>query len=97
MWVRVRGRVQGVGFRFYVCEEAAARGLSGWVRNCPDGSVEAQADGSHQSLQELVELMRKGPRGSHVTACEVTWMPELPGTNSGGKAALAVPRFRIRY
>ena len=42
----VRGRVQGVGFRYWVLEQARAQGLKGWVRNCPDGTVEVEAEGT---------------------------------------------------
>jgi acylphosphatase len=64
----VKGRVQGVGFRWYVHREAAALELSGWVRNTEDGHVEVVAAGDPQSLAELARALRKGSRGSRVDA-----------------------------
>jgi acylphosphatase len=66
----VRGRVQGVGFRWYVRELARKLGLSGWVRNCPDGAVEIAAEGSEESLQRLQRELRIGPPGAVVSAVE---------------------------
>ncbi len=62
----VRGRVQGVGFRWYVHREAAELGLKGWVRNTDAGEVEAVAAGDPEDLAELREALRKGSRGSRV-------------------------------
>lgn len=66
----VRGRVQGVGFRWYVLEEARRLGLCGWVRNNSDGSVEVCARGSPESVHSLESHVRKGPRGSRVLEVE---------------------------
>jgi acylphosphatase len=66
----VRGRVQGVGFRWYVRELARKLGLSGWVRNCPDGAVEIAAEGSEESLQRLQRELRIGPPGAVVSSVE---------------------------
>ena len=63
---RVRGRVQGVGFRYFVEHSATALGLSGWVRNRDDGSVEVYAQGTVEQLSELAGLLWKGPRWSEV-------------------------------
>lgn len=65
--LEVRGRVQGVGFRWFVREEAIALGLSGWVRNRRDGAVELTAAGPEHALRKLFEIVRKGPPGAHVT------------------------------
>ena len=66
----VRGRVQAVGFRWFVRDSAEALRLDGWVRNLPDGrSVEAVAQGPAGQLDRLVEAMRTGPPGSHVAEC----------------------------
>ena len=64
----VKGRVQGVGFRWFVHREAAALELSGWVRNTEDGHVEVLATGDPASLAELKQALRKGSRGSRVDA-----------------------------
>jgi acylphosphatase len=64
----VKGRVQGVGFRWFVQREAAEIGLRGWVRNIPEGHVELVAAGTPQQLDELKGALRKGSRGSRVDA-----------------------------
>lgn len=66
MWV-VQGRVQGVGFRWFVVRQAETLGLAGWVRNLDDGSVEVVARGSGPSLQELERALGQGPPGARVT------------------------------
>jgi len=63
---QVEGRVQGVGFRWYVHREAAEIGLRGWVRNTDDGHVEAVAAGESEQIEELEAALRKGSRGSRV-------------------------------
>jgi acylphosphatase len=62
----VRGRVQGVGFRFFVEREARTLGVSGWVRNNPDGSVEVLAAGTPDQLVALRGRLHQGPRASRV-------------------------------
>jgi len=64
----VQGRVQGVGFRWFVQREAAEIGLNGWVRNTDDGKVEVVAAGTPEQLEELRTALRKGSRGSRVDA-----------------------------
>ena len=66
----VRGRVQGVGYRFAMTEEALAHGVAGWVRNRGDGTVEAVIQGDEASVARLIEWCRRGPRGARVTAIE---------------------------
>lgn len=68
--VRVRGRVQGVWFRASARDEALGLGLAGWVRNCPDGSVELLARGPREAVDRLVEWCRRGPPGARVDAVE---------------------------
>ena len=62
----VRGRVQGVGFRYYVVREARRLGLGGWVANDRDGSVRAVAEGSGPELDRIEHLLRTGPPGAIV-------------------------------
>jgi acylphosphatase len=62
----VRGRVQGVGFRWFVHREASELELKGWVRNTEDGDVEIVVAGAEQQLGELRTALNKGPRGSRV-------------------------------
>jgi acylphosphatase len=65
--VTASGRVQGVFFRAWTRDLASELGLTGWVRNCPDGSVEAHVEGDEQAVQQLVDRMRGGPRAAKVT------------------------------
>ena len=62
----IRGRVQGVGFRWFVHREASELELRGWVRNTEEGEVEVVAAGAKRDLAELRASLRKGPRGSRV-------------------------------
>lgn len=68
--VRVFGRVQGVYFRESTRREAARLGLSGWVRNLPDGSVEAVFEGPNRDVAAAVEWARRGPSRALVTSLE---------------------------
>ena len=71
MHLRIRGRVQGVGFRYSMQVEARRLGVSGWVRNRRDGSVEAVVQGPGEAVEALVEWSRCGPGGARVTDLEV--------------------------
>ncbi len=62
----IQGRVQGVGFRWFVQREASEIGLHGWVRNTEDGDVEVVASGDAEDLAELRASLKRGPRGSRV-------------------------------
>jgi acylphosphatase len=63
----VHGRVQNVGFRMFVARHARQLGLSGWVRNLPDGRyVEVEAQGEDPAVHQLLGLLRYGPAGAHV-------------------------------
>ncbi|MGD0570812.1 MAG: acylphosphatase [Candidatus Sulfotelmatobacter sp.] len=66
----VRGRVQGVGYRWFVEREAHILGIAGWVRNNSDGSVEVMAQGSRDQLSGLRSRLREGPRAARVDAVE---------------------------
>ncbi len=68
--VRIRGRVQGVGFRAWLASEAGRRGIAGWVRNRRDGSVEALLAGPEPEVRALVEACRTGPPAARVEAVE---------------------------
>ncbi len=69
----IDGYVQGVGFRYFVREGAAALPITGWVRNLHDGRVELVAEGERGVLEKLLNAVRKGPRGSQVTEVRVEW------------------------
>jgi acylphosphatase len=71
----VSGRVQGVGFREYVYQEAVALGLSGWVGNRPDGTVEVVAEGPEESTQRLARRLKEGPRLARVQTVVVDTQP----------------------
>jgi acylphosphatase len=70
-----RGRVQGVFFRAEASPRARALGLTGWVSNRPDGSVEAVFEGLQESVESMVRWCEHGPAGARVDALEVTWEP----------------------
>lgn len=65
--LEIRGRVQGVGFRDALCAEAERLGLSGWVRNRADGSVEALVQGTDDAVEQLIAWARRGPPLASVT------------------------------
>ena len=69
--VRITGRVQGVFFRAWTREQADRLDVNGWVKNCPDGSVEAHLEGSHERVDRLVDLLRRGPSGARVDDVQV--------------------------
>jgi acylphosphatase len=69
--VVVHGRVQGVFYRDSARQVASRLGVSGWIRNCPDGTVESVFEGSHEAVSQLVEWCRSGPRGASVERVEV--------------------------
>lgn len=85
--VYVNGRVQGVFFRSETEYEAVKRNVYGWVRNLPDGRVEAVFEGEKGTVEELVEFCKRGPRGARVSEVEVRW-EEYKGE---------FKEFRIRY
>ena len=79
-WIVV-GKVQGVGFRWFVREQARRWGVRGWVRNRPDGSVEIAASGSDESLAGLLAAVKRGPEGAAVAGIHPGAAPsadELP-------------------
>ena len=79
--VRVTGRVQGVFFRAWTCEQAQELHVTGWVRNCYDGSVEAHVEGDEGPVTQLIDKMHNGPPGAKVEDLQVSYAsPE--GLNS---------------
>lgn len=89
--MRVTGRVQGVFYRQTTRDKARALGLSGWVRNADDGSVEIEAHGPAERLEELIGWCRQGPPGARVSAVTVEWRQdeEVPLEQA--------PRFEVTY
>jgi acylphosphatase len=69
--VFVSGLVQGVSFRWYTVQEARSRGLGGFVRNLPDGRVEAVFEGKDEAVEQMVAWCRHGPRHARVTSVDV--------------------------
>ena len=72
---RISGRVQGVGFRYAACAEAQRLGVTGWVRNLPNGDVEALACGAADRVQAFEEWLWRGPRAARVTEVVVADAP----------------------
>ena len=75
----VRGRVQGVGFRWFVDHEARQLGMAGWVRNNVDGSVEVLAIGSPQQHAALRDKLQRGPRAARVDEVQELAADPVPG------------------
>ncbi|HMK93990.1 MAG TPA: acylphosphatase [Candidatus Limnocylindrales bacterium] len=71
--VIVSGQVQGVFFRQSTREKSQMRGVTGWVRNLPDGRVEAVFEGEEEDVKALVDFCRKGPRGAVITNVDVAF------------------------
>ena len=69
--VKIFGRVQGVGFRFFIYRNAKNLGLKGWVRNLADGTVEVVFEGEDKKIKEILELCKKGPPLARVERIEV--------------------------
>jgi acylphosphatase len=84
---RVHGHVQLVGFRAFAQRRASSLGLTGCVRNRPDGALEVEAEGEEEQLSAFLALIRQGPRAAVVTQVEVEWQP--PRGEKGS--------FRISY
>ena len=72
--IKVRGLVQGVGFRWFVEREANKLNLNGYVRNLFNGEVEIEAEGQRGLIEELIKKLRVGTRMSHVTGVNVKWL-----------------------
>ena len=83
----VSGRVQGVGFRWFVKREAATLGITGWVRNRDDGRVEVMATGTREQLSALDARLREGPRAARVDDVAVSPAPFLNAKSFGIEGA----------
>ncbi|WEV72310.1 acylphosphatase [Bifidobacterium sp. ESL0790] len=83
----VSGLVQGVGYRYFAVNEASRLGVSGWVRNRRDGSVEVEAQGSADAVSAMVEVLKSGPRWGHVDHVRTEEIPLSNNKDSG---------FRVR-
>lgn len=70
-----KGRVQGVSFRFFTEGTAAELGVNGYVKNLPNGSVEALFEGAKHLVEEAIRICRQGPPHAHVEDAEITWEP----------------------
>jgi acylphosphatase len=77
----IQGRVQGVGFRWFVHREASELALHGWVRNTEEGDVEVVASGTVEDLSELRASLKKGPRGSRVDRVIEHYLDEKESKN----------------
>jgi acylphosphatase len=80
----VRGRVQGVGFRYFVLQWAFDLDLRGWVANEADGSVRCVAEGERDRLERLLDALREGPPGAVVDGVTATWAPAMGGFDRFG-------------
>jgi len=72
----IQGKVQGVGYRYFAAKEAKRLGVSGWVRNLPDGGVEVRAEADEQNLQDFEAALNRGPSWSRVNECRSAAAPE---------------------
>lgn len=75
MIAKIAGRVQGVGYRYFAEDEANRLGLTGYVRNMPDGSVEVVAEGPRNVLEGFLAILRRGPSGANVTNVRHSFVP----------------------
>ncbi|HDH44376.1 MAG TPA: acylphosphatase [Thermococcus sp.] len=73
--LKIYGRVQGVGFRWSMQREAKKLGVNGWVRNLPNGSVEAVIEGEKERVEALIGWAHQGPAWARVTRVEISWKP----------------------
>ncbi len=78
--IKIIGRVQGVGYRQSAKDIAEQLGLTGWVKNCPDGSVKSKAIGTEDKVHEFIAWCRKGPASALVKEVQVEWLNEIPAT-----------------
>jgi acylphosphatase len=72
--ITISGRVQGVGFRYYIWRFCKDRRITGFVRNLSNGNVEIFAEGDKKDLEELIEYANSGPSSAKVTSCHFQWL-----------------------
>ena len=77
--LRVKGKVQGVGFRYFVSRIAHEMGLSGWVQNLPDGDVEAEIQGDEKMLEDFMKKLKDGHSWARVDSVQSREIPEKAG------------------
>ncbi len=77
-----QGRVQGVGFRAFLQSQATRRGLSGWVRNLPDGRIETEVEGSQVLVDAFIQALNRGPSLAQVQDVQVEWINPNAGNSS---------------
>ena len=70
----VQGRVQGVGFRFFVRDHATSLDLKGWVKNLPDGTVGIHAEGEKEILHDFIQIVERGPAFGYVSKLSIDWV-----------------------
>jgi acylphosphatase len=80
----IKGRVQGVGYRWFVSDIATSFGLSGWTKNLSDGPVEAIFEGERSAIEAAIERCAEGPRSAIVSGIEVNWDENPEGLNGFG-------------
>ena len=76
----ITGRVQGVGFRMFAIDRASVEGVHGYVRNLPDGAVEAVVEGDDESVERVERALRRGPSGARVDSFTVEPIPTMGRT-----------------
>ena len=72
----IKGRVQGVSYRYFTLRQAQTFNIFGWVRNEPDGDVKVYAEGDRESLDQFINYLKKGPSFSHVDDVSLNWEAE---------------------
>ena len=85
--IRLYGRVQGVGFRFFTTRKAEIYQIKGWVKNMPDGSVKCEAEGEKSNVEAFIKELKKGPRSGNVGEVSVDKNSDLQNYSS----------FEVRY
>ncbi len=80
--ITVTGKVQGVGYRYFVAKRANQIGLKGFVKNLPDGDVVLQAQGSKSDIETLIDFLKIGPKLSRVDSVIVKWLDSSPEYSS---------------